>query len=169
MLPRDNERDTDFEDALTRRSYRPVKSIAVERETAREKESQILVDNTIQFEQEEFKGSPVVQEHPGEIVGIPENKIEDIVISDPQKLYHPVKVPPTLSTVTARLKNRMGVAEIRARTRGEAVKSPFRIQPTKVFESAFGLPIEERSIKNTPVKSLNLLDQFFNWLNAFLS
>lgn len=185
MLPRDNERDTDFEDALTRRSYRPVRSIAIERQTATEKESQVLVDNTIQIEQKKFEPVIPIQEHPGESIKPPppleriinpngawarhQQELEKIIVSEPQKLYQAVKVPPTLSTIPARLKKRMGVAEIRAGTKGEAVKSSIKIQPAKEFESAFGLPLAERSIKDTPVKSLNLLDQFFNWLNAFLS
>ena len=168
MLPR-SERNTDSEDRLRRSQLRPISTIAVEDQTAREKTSQVLVDETIQVEQRKFQPVIPVQEVPGEIKPIRDN-IERIITTIPVKSINPVKVVPRRTTISGVLKERMGVPNIRAKTRRGAIPGKVgRIEIPRPQLSAVGTSIKEKRVGNTPVRNLNWLDQFFNWLNAFLS
>lgn len=197
MLPRD-ERDIDFADRRLRETLRPVGTLAIEREIAQEKASQVLVDNIIQIEQNEFQPVIPIQEHPGELTSPPppleriihpngawtehQQELEGIIVSEPEKVVDPVKtVPLERTTVDREERVRMGVPVIESTTKLRAVpKAVHTMVPgapgyeedikrrLATQENAFGLNIEERVVKDTPVQGLNLLDQFFNWLNAFL-
>lgn len=166
------ERDTDREDELTLSDYRPPRErmLAVERQVEAEKISQILVDEAVQREQVRLSVDHIVQDYPG----IPESKrvmdsVEIVMGTEPEKMFHAVKVPPTLGgTVSSKLKNLMGVANIRAKTRIGAVPIAKIRAMVKKSKPAQGLPVTEKGISSTPVKSLNLLDQFFNYVNALL-
>ena len=168
--PRD-ERNNDREDAVLRSQLRPSteRVLAIARKTEDEKISQTLVDETIQKEQVEFSVNPQVQDHPG----IPEGErkmdnVEKIMATDPVRMFNPVLNPPAKSTIPSWLKKLMGVPEIRARTHYGAVPQPRGRVVVPKSPPAHGLPVVGRSMKDTPVKTLNPLDQFFNWLNAFL-
>jgi len=169
MLPRD-ESNTDGADRLRRRQLRPISTIAVEDQTASEKTSQVLVDEVIQIEQQKYQPVIPVQEVPGEEAH-PNDHIEDFIVGIPEKMINPVKVVPRRTTISGVLKEKMGVANIRARTRRGAI--PGRVKALEVRaigqKSAFGTNPKEKKVANTPVRSLNFLDQFFNWLNALLS
>ena len=166
------ERDTDREDLLAISHLRPFedRTLAVERQVEAEKTSQILVDEIIQKEQVSLSVDHIVQDHPG----IPESKrvmdsVEKIMVTDPEKMFNPVKIPPTLGgTVSSKLKNLMGVANIRAKTKAGAVPLGRIRARVKRSQPAHGLPVTEKAISSTPVQSLNLLDQFFNYINVLL-
>jgi len=165
-----NEDDNDFQDALLRSDYRPSSgtSLAVEREIEREKVSQLLIDNALQNEQVEFEPVIQVQEVPGERWST-EDEVVNVVVADPQKMVNqPLTSPIDRTTVSSTLKKMMGVPTTLALIKGRATASSvgrFSI-PTPV--NAFGVSIKAKKVKHTPVKSLNFLDSFFNWINAFL-
>lgn len=166
MLPR-NERNTDSDDRLRRRQLQPVFSIAVERETAREKDSQALIDSAIQIEQIKLKPTVKVQRIPGEPETMPDN-VEKIIASSPQKMVNPVNYVPRRTTISGVMKEKMGVANRRARTKRGAIplgKGRFEYHPVK---SSPGGSVNEKKVNNTPVTRLTFIDQFFNWLNGIL-
>lgn len=167
MYSRD-ESNTDGADALRRRQLLPVSNIAIQDQTAREKSSQTLIDEAIQKEQELIRINPILQEVPGEPINL-EDRIEEAVISIPEKMMNPFKVVPHRTTISGVMKERMGVANIRAKTRKGAVPSVKRGIAFHQNKSAFGTEIKEKSFKDTPVKRLNLIDQFFNMINAIFS
>lgn len=168
MLPR-RERNTDREDSLRRSQLRPISTIAIQDQTAREKTSQVLVDETIQIEQQKYRPVIRVQPLPGDVRPFQDN-IERIIGSVPVKSINPVRVVPRRTTISGVLKERMGVANIRAKTRRGAIPGRAgRIEIPRRQRSAVGTSPKEKRVGNTPVRSLNFLDQFFNWLNAFLS
>ena len=167
MLPRD-ESNTDGADALRRRQLQPVSTIAVQDQTAREKSSQILIDEAIQKEQELIRINPILQEVRGEPIHL-EDRIEEAVISIPEKMMNPFKVVPERTTISGVMKERLGVANIRARTRRGAVPGIKRAVALHQSKSAFGTEIKEKTVTDTPVKRLGLIDQFFNIINAIFS
>lgn len=170
MLPRD-ERNTDREDAIRRTQLRPVSRIAIQDQTSREKSSQVLVDDAILDEQRRIRITPKFQELPYADLQPFRDNVEEIVTSIPVKSFNPIYAIPRRTTISGRLKESMGVANIRARTRRGAI--PGRVRALEVRakgqKSAFGTNPKERKVANTPVRSLNFIDKFFNWLNAFLS
>jgi len=168
MLPR-SERNTDRLDARRRTELRPVSRIAIQDQTTREKTSQVLVDETIQIEQQKYQPVIPVQKVRGDVRPIRDN-VERIITTIPVKTINPVKVVPRRTTISGALKERMGVANIRAKTRRGAIPGKVgRIEIPRPQLSAVGTSIKEKRVGNTPVRSLNFLDQFFNWLNALLS
>lgn len=170
MLPR-NEDDTDRLDARRRTELRPVSNIAIQDQTAREKTSQTLVDEAIQDEQRKIRIAPIIQELPSADLQPFRDNVEEILTVNPAKFINPVKVVPKRTTISGRIKERMGVANIRARIgRGAIPGRLSRIETRAIGQrSAFGTDPKARRVGNTPVGNLGWLDQFFNWLNAFLS
>ena len=164
-----NEFDDDLEVTRISKSYRPAETIAKEEETARFVYSQRLVDETLEREQREFDPDVKTQAVPGE-GSLSDDIIEGAILYVPEKMVNPVLNPPIdRTTVSRRLKIRMGMPNIRALTSSVVPRSGGAERIRKYGENAFGLSTQEKTVKNTPVSRLNFIDQFFNWLNAFLS
>lgn len=141
--------------------------LSVERDRDAERVSQVLVNEALEKEQTLLAVKLKVQDYPG----IPEggrvmDNVEVIMKTDPEYMYHGVKVPLTKGgTVTSRLKNLMGVANIRGRGAIPVGRLRARV---KKSDPAQGLPVTEKGVSGSPVQSLNMLDQFFNFVNALL-
>ncbi len=155
-----------------RRTFLPVSSLAVERETAREKESQVLIDRELQLEQIKFQPVVKIQKHPGEILSLRDNLFRSELIAIPVKQYNPSKVPMVgRSTVSVGSKRIMGVPV--RNTFAVSVPPVGHEKQLRRFDHVFfnqetGLPIQETQSKTSPVTRLNFIDQIFNWINVLL-
>lgn len=164
-----DESNTDFADRKFRESYRPPNSItiAIQRLTSREKETQVLVEDELKVEQERFSPNPVIQDHPGERVSIGQTRFEKVFSSDPEKFTQPSKTPVMIrSTVSSVLKRRMGRPVMEGRVK---YRKGIEGDRGRGLKNAFGLDINEKVKKNTPVRNLNFVDKFFNIINVFFA
>ena len=161
-----HEEDYDREEQRDRQNLRIVGKTAAQTVIEDEKLSQLLVDSTIQKEQKEYFISPPIQDHPGEPESLREmDSVEEAMATTPQKMYNPATNPLIeRTTVSRRLKKMLGVPSIRSR----GGITEFKERSVAKSQPAQGHPVTGRVTPDTPVKSLNLLDQFFNWVNAFL-
>lgn len=141
--------------------------LAVARKQEEADYSQILVNATIEEEQTHLSVKPKVQDYPG----IPESErkrdnVEKIMMTEPTRMIDPVKTPPVKGTVSGGMREFLEVRSIQAKTKAGAIPVT-KMYREEFFESqpAQGLPVTERKISGTPVQGLNLLDQFFNFVN----
>lgn len=166
-----NESNIDRVDAIAREKLRPLPEVVlgIKKRIDNLKTSHFLVDKTIQDEQEKFAIRPCVEDLPG----IPEklrktDSVEEILGSDPEHLFMQVKTMPVESGVSnPGDRVRMGVPNIEARTKFEAVSMP-RVDKLERQRSkpAIGLPVNLKSVSNTPVTSLSFFDRIYNWITA---